>query len=372
LTTRRAHDEDRRENRFSKGCDPIQPPADLVDDIVAITQIPAPTFEEEERIAWLEQRLAGAPGRRARDAAGNLLWQWGDGRPELLLAAHVDTVFPRETELRVTRTDSRLSGPGIGDNAAAIAVTIAAVLEILGRSEPAPGGVAFTVAEEGFGSLRGAAAACTALQPKLFIAVEGHGLDRLIVDAVGSVRARIRVRGPGGHSWADRGRPSAIHGLLELGTALRGRSTPDAPVNVGVLAGGRSVNSIADDAELHVEARSLEEPQLEKFARALAALQVAPPLELDVEVLDRRPSGRLGREQELLRIVRDVRRELALPDALESGSTDANAALARGIPALALGVSNGADMHSPAESIELDSLALGLRQLETVVARVLT
>lgn len=321
---------------------------------------------------WLEQRLADAPGRRSRDDAGNLIWQWGGGRPELLLAAHVDTVFPRETELRVTRTDSRLSGPGIGDNAAAIAVTIAAVLEILQRAEPAPGAVAFTVAEEGFGSLRGAAAACGALQPKLFIAVEGHGLDRLIVDAVGSVRARVRVRGPGGHSWADRGRPSAIHILLELGDTLLARSTPDAPVNVGVLAGGRSVNSIADEAELHVEVRSLNEPELEKFARALAALQVAAPLELDVEVLDRRPSGRLGRDEQLLRIVRDVRRELALPDTLDSGSTDANAALAQGIPAVALGVSNGADMHSPAESIDVNSLGLGLRQLETVVERVLT
>jgi acetylornithine deacetylase/succinyl-diaminopimelate desuccinylase-like protein len=360
------------ENRFSKGRNLTQPPADLVDDIVAITQIPAPTFEEEARIAWLEQRLADAPGRRARDDAGNLIWQWGEGRPELLVAAHVDTVFPRETDLRVTRTDSKLSGPGIGDNAAAIAVTIAAVLELLQRSEPAPGAVAFTVAEEGFGSLRGAAAACGALQPKLFIAVEGHGLDRLIVDAVGSVRARVRVRGPGGHSWADRGRPSAIHSLLELGEALLRLSTPDAPVNVGVLTGGRSVNSIADEAELHVEVRSLNETELEKFARALAGLAVAAPLELHVEVLDRRPSGRLNRDDHLLRIVREVRRELALPDTLESGSTDANAALAQGIPAIALGVSNGADMHSPAESIEVGSLALGLRQLEAVVSRVLT
>jgi tripeptide aminopeptidase len=97
----------------------------LLDDILAIAQIPAPTFSESARIDWIERRLSASPGALRRDGVGNLLWTWGDGRPELMLAAHVDTVFGPETVLSCRREGSWLVGPGVGDNAAAIAVAIA-------------------------------------------------------------------------------------------------------------------------------------------------------------------------------------------------------------------------------------------------------
>src|SRR5262249_42924652 len=189
----------------------------LVDDVIQVARIPAPTFAEADRVDWIERRLAGAPGERRRDEAGNLLWTWGAAPPRLLLTAHVDTVFPHETPLEVTRADGRLRGPGIGDNATAIALAIDVLEELHGRVELAPGAIAFTVGEEGMGNLRGAIAACRALDPAAVIALEGHGLDGVVVDAVGCVRARVVVRGPGGHSWIDRGRPSAVHAPLDGG-----------------------------------------------------------------------------------------------------------------------------------------------------------
>lgn len=344
----------------------------LADLVLEIARIPAPTFAEEPRLAWLEERLRDAPGRRRRDEAGSLIWEWGEGRPRLVVAAHVDTVFPADTRLEFEQRDERLVGPGIGDNAAAVAVALDAVRELLetGRTL-APGAVAFTVGEEGLGNLRGAHAVCQALAPELFLALEGQGIERVDVDAVGSLRATVTVTGPGGHSWRDRGRASAIHELLRVGAELVARSTREVPVNIGLVSGGRSINAIADRAELLVEARALDEAALAEFEHVLGALSVPEPLGLACEIVGRRPAGRLARDHPFVVAVLAVRSELGLPDRLAEGSTDANAALAAGIPALSLGVACGAGMHTLEEWIEPDTLALGRAQLVALLERLL-
>lgn len=344
---------------------------DLAAAVGELALIPAPTFAEEARLAWVEERLSACAGTVARDRAGNVIWRWGDGPPELLVMAHVDTVFPDGTHLTVRRDGHDLVGPGVGDNAAAVVVAIDVVGRLLQARALAPGAVAFTVGEEGLGNLRGATAACEDLAPRAAIALEGHGLEHVLVDAVGSVRARVTISGPGGHSWVDRGAPSAIHALLALGARLLERSTRAAPVNVGLVSGGRSVNAIADAAELVVELRSLDMDALRDFRPMLAALQVEPPLAVEIELLGARPAGRLAREDPLLETVRTVRAELGLPDVLGDGSTDANAALAAGIPALVVGVARGSAMHTLDERIDVSSLELGRRQLEGILRRAL-
>lgn len=345
----------------------------LLDDLIALAETPAPTFAEAERLAWLERRLDGAPGRRERDGAGNLVWSWGEGRPRLLLAAHVDTVFPAETDLAVRREGEELVGPGVGDNAAAVAVAVHVVEALLAEADPgiAPGAVAFTVGEEGLGNLRGAREAVRSLEPQAMIALEGQMLDEVVVDAVGSVRARVVVRGPGGHSWSDRGAPGAVDGLLELAGRLRALSQPEAPVNIGTISGGRSVNTIADRAELLVERRALSQVPLDEFADTLASLDLPAPLVVEVEVLGRRPAGRLDRESPLLAAVLAVRSRLGLEPHLGQGSTDANAALAAGVPALCIGCSRGSAMHSLDERIDASTLPLGAAQLDAVLRQLL-
>jgi tripeptide aminopeptidase len=232
------------------------------------------------------------------------------------------------------------------------------------------GAVAFTVGEEGLGNLRGATAACRALRSECAIALEGHWLDRTVVDAVGSLRARISVAGPGGHPWEDDVAASAVHAALGLGARLVKRRH-GGRVNVGMLSGGRSVNTIADQADLLVEIRSTDEHSVAAFERTLGHLRVPSPLSVRVEIVGRRPAGRLRRNSRLLRQVRAARAELGLPEALGSGSSDANAALAQGIPGLALGVGRGLAMHTLEERIEIASLELGQRLLESVLLRFL-
>lgn len=335
-------------------------------ELAEFAAIPAPTGAEEARLGWLQERLSDGAGSLARDAAGNLFWRSSraSGAPRLLVMAHVDTVFAGMDEIRIAREGVDLVGPGIGDNATAVM----ALVWVLERLPAAPDGlcVAFTVGEEGLGNLHGALHACRELRPAMAIALEGHGLDDVVTDHVGSVRARVTVRGPGGHSWSDRGTPSAIHALFALGAGLAG-----AGANIGTIGGGTAVNAIAAEAEMLVDRRSLEQAELDGFEAELTRLGVESPLSLETEIVGRRPAGRTGIEEPLVRAVLDVRRSLGLPERWGSGSTDANAAAAFGIPAVSIGCARGSGMHTVRERIELESLELGCRQLEAVIGALL-
>jgi acetylornithine deacetylase/succinyl-diaminopimelate desuccinylase-like protein len=148
---------------------------------------------------------------------------------------------------------------------------------------------------------------------------------------------------------------------------LAALGTHDAPVNIGLISGGQSVNTIAAEAQLAVELRALDPEAIDGFVRRLDTLEVVSPLALAVELLGRRPAARLPRESPLLATVRRARTAVGLGDALGAGSTDANAALALGIPALTIGAAHGGNMHSPDEWIDATSLDLGRRQLEAVL-----
>jgi tripeptide aminopeptidase len=331
-----------------------------VDELVTFAAIPAPTGAEGQRLAWLERRLGGARGRRHRDRAGNLIWSFADGQPELLVMAHVDTVFDADTELRFEREGDELVGPGVGDNATAVM----ALVWTLERIASSAGVVAaFTIGEEGLGNLRGARNACTELAPARVIAVEGHGLDHIVIEHVGSLRARIEVAGPGGHSWRDRGMPSAVHALVALAEPLIADGC-----NIGQISGGGAVNAIASEAEMLVELRSLDDAELGRFEQRVQSLSVQPPLTVECEVVGRRGAGRIAVHHPLVRSVVKARRRVGLDEVYGAGSTDANAAAALGIPAVGIGCCDGSGMHTLHERIDLGSLELGLRQLDAVLA----
>ena len=306
---------------------------------------------------------ACATGRANGTATPSEIWSWrfGSGAPGLLVMAHVDTVFPADTPIAIERDGEELRGAGVGDNATAVMALVWTLekLEVM----PARLAVAFTVGEEGLGNLRGALHVCRELSPAAAIALEGHGLDEVITDHVGSVRAEVTVKGPGGHSWWDRGTPSAIHALVGLADQL-----VEQGANVGRISGGGAVNAIAGDAEMLVERRSLRQSELDEFEASLKELAVPPVLALSSEIVGRRPAGRIDPTDALVRTILDVRSELGLPDRCGSGSTDANAAVALGIPAVSLGCARGSGMHTLHERIDLNSLELGIRQLGAVIS----
>ena len=339
---------------------------DVLRDIAALATIPGPTGDEHRRAEWVLRRLNGSPGRQSRDDVGNVLWMFGSDDPDVLVMAHLDSVFGKDVELQIRRVDRWLDGPGVGDNACAVAVCISVVGGLVTEHGDLPLAVAFTVGEEGLGNLRGALAACAALSPRRVVAVEGHGLGDTVVYGIGGVRARLRVEGPGGHSWWDRGRPSALHAMVEVVHVLL-TAKSRAQVNVGTIEGGAGVNIIADSCAVLLEGRAKDDVSLRQFEELVGALTVEPPLRLSVDVLGRRPAGRLDPDGELVKLVRRTRQELTLPDHLGDGSTDANAALTQGIPAVGIGCAYGSGMHTVHERIDMSSVELGYSQLRLLL-----
>ena len=345
----------------------------IIADAVALAELPGGTGHERVRIDWLNKRLAAAPGSRHVDGVGNLVWTFGPPPYRLAVLVHVDDVFGEQTARGVIRRDGWLCGPGIGDNAIAVATAVAVIERALAAPGEKPLAVVFTVGEEGLGGLRGARHACRELAPEAVLALEGHGSDRVFTDAVGSLRVRLTVTGPGGHSWWDRGRASAVHELVRLLTGMIASVPAPLSVNVGLLDGGTGVNAIAARASATVEWRATDQAALDRQEAALAELttEVSPGLRLETERLDRRPAGSVPLAHPLVVAVLRARRAVGLPDATGDGSTDANAALAAGIPAVALGCCVGEDMHAPTERIRADSIAAGAGQLQAVLAEIL-
>src|SRR5881275_2376280 len=364
----------------------------------ALSAIPAPTGAEGRRAAHLAElfREIGLSDVSI-DHAGNVQgWFARNGDTSagpVVVAAHLDTVFGAEVDVAVERRGQRLEGPGISDNARGLAALVAVAEAMVVTRVPTARPVLFaaTVGEEGSGDLRGVKYLLNGKRetgngkPAAFIALDGAGLERVIHRALGSKRYHVTFRGPGGHSWAAFGvanpanavgRAAALLADLPIATAPR---TTCAVVGLG---GGTGLNSIPQDAWLDLDLRS-EDPralaQLDVTVRA--ALERAaddenrsrstgtPPLRLEVQLVGDRPCGITPRVHPLVQAAIAANRALGRDAELTSASTDANAPIALGIPAIALGAGGKAgDAHLTTEWYENVEGALGIVRALLVTA----
>lgn len=347
----------------------------IADDQIRFCEIPAPPFKEERRanalkLAFEQLRLADV----RIDNAGNVLGSRPGvaARPHVVVAAHLDTVFPDGTNVHVRRDGSVLTGPGIGDNCRGLA-TLVAIVRVLNRAGvKTPGSVTFVanVGEEGLGNLRGMRELLdhTIKVPiDRFLAIDGGSLFLANVE-VGSHRYRVTFSGPGGHSYARFGTANPIQAMgraIARISQIRVPSQPRTTFSVGRVGGGTAVNAIPTECWMEVDLRS-------SSASALAALDAEFRKSVDVAVReenDRWGNGRAvsakvelvgdriaGRTPETSPIVRtglSVARALGLVVPLTESSTDAGVAVARGIPAIAIGAGGtGMGQHTPAEAFD--------------------
>ncbi len=341
----------------------------LLADARRICSVPAPLHGERPR-AELVAQIFDESGVAARiDEIGNVIaWFGPTDEPAAVLAAHLDTVFTAGTPIVCADGDGRLSAPGLGDNSVGVAALLH-LARFLGREAPACAvALVATVGEEGLGDLRGAKALLDLIRCRAFVAVEGQMRDELTVIAVGSIRLRVKITGPGGHPWSDRDHPNAIHALLlRLSSAITELSSPELALNVNVVGGGTAINVIADAATAEIDLRCEDEHHLTAVAERLSQLLAAGDAGVTVEVerLGYRPGGRIPPGHPLLAAARRARPAVGLPPALErASSTDANAAHGRGIPALTVGVTTGGNAHRLDEYVDIAPIAGGLRSLE--------
>lgn len=347
--------------------------------LITITETPAPPFSEEAR-GRLVADLWRAIGLDVDiDDLGNVIAELpGGSGPSVFVAAHLDTVFPAGTDVTVRELPSgRLAAPGIGDNSVSIAALTHYAERAAAGAEPRRARVTMvaTVGEEGLGDIRGArkVVADHGARMDVFVAVDGQ-LDRVVDRAVGSIRLEARFSAPGGHSWSDYGQPSAVHAAGEAIarlTRLDVASEPRSTMNVGVVTGGTSVNAIAEAASLTLDLRSLDPDQLARMhAGAVAMIEEAAAHQgagVDVSLVGDRPAG-ANRDDRLVELALGSLGRLGIAGTRNASSTDANAALAAGIPAITIGVFEGGDAHRLGEWLDPTSLPLGYRVLREVLA----
>ncbi len=375
-----------------------------IDDQIRICEVPSPTFKESARGELLRRAFQQVGLRNVHvDEVGNVL---GDltgaaSRPRLVVSAHLDTVFPEGTDVRVKREGTLLRGPGIGDDCRGLAVLLAVARALRQTNVQTPGSITFvaTVGEEGLGDLRGvrklfgaggsdegrsfasgqAAAGSRdgrASEIDRFVSIDGTGFGIVNV-AVGSSRYRVTFKGPGGHSFAAFGLANPIGAMgraIAKISDFPASTNPKTTFSVGRVGGGTSVNSIPAEAWMEVDMRSSDPGSLASLeARFQRAVDAAAAEENDrwrrpgmVSVVkDRvghRPAGATPADSPIVRTVEAVHRVLGLPITLNESSTDSNIPMSLGIPAVTIGGGGrGADAHALTESFDTSDSWLGTR-----------
>lgn len=354
----------------------------IVELAVQIQQIPAPTFHEERRAQFIHQLFVNEKLEDVcTDKVGNVLARFPGqgGEKPLIISAHMDTVFPLETDLRVEWGTELIHGPGLGDNSMGVAALFGLLWSLQKQNVQLPGDVWFVanVAEEGLGDLRGMKAVVDRFgeETKAYLVLEGLALGHVYHRAVGVRRYRVTARTAGGHSWSDYGHPSAVHELAKLVVALSSLHLPNHPrttMNVGKIAGGTSVNVIASEATFDLDLRSEGREALAQLVSAAEKLirdANRPGVSIEAKVIGQRPAGEIPAGHPLVSLAKDCLREQGLEPGLISGSTDANVPLSKGYPAIVLGVTTGGSAHTTHEYINTRPIAEGIGQLLSFVSR---
>jgi acetylornithine deacetylase/succinyl-diaminopimelate desuccinylase-like protein len=352
---------------------------DVLELTALISAVPSPTGEETAKSLLVDRLFATAGLATERDALGDVVGvipgrqSTRAGTSKLVVAAHIDTVFPNGTPLEVKRSAGRLTGPGVGDNSVAVAAAIklADLLRIAGEVPAVDVLVTGNVGEEGLGNLRGIREVLASHSDiGAVVALEGHNLGRVTHVAVGSRRFRITVKGPGGHSWGDFGRANAIHGLSKLIAEFDAIPLPRSPkttLNVGMISGGVSVNTIAPDASCLLDLRSIDESALRRLSDRVTRLvdrsNRGDSVEYTAESIGERPAGVVPADSPIVQIAASTLAALGLEPSFDASSTDANVPIAAGIPAVCVGLTTGGNVHRTDEYIDVEPVPMGVTQL---------
>lgn len=343
---------------------------------VALCEVPSPPFKEQARALAFQKEMVALGYTNARiDEVGNVVTEIaGAGKgPTVMIAGHLDTVFPEGTKVAVERSGARMKGPGIGDDCRGLAVVLATARAVKQSGVAFSGRVLFVanVGEEGPGNLRGVRHLLGTSykgQVDYFISVDGAGND-IVSRAVGSYRYNVHFQGPGGHSYGAFGMPNPIHAMGRAIAAISEIQVPRSPkttFNVGVVSGGTSVNSIAMEAVMDVDMRSESAEELAKVdAKIRKAIDDAVGAELArwpgsqkglsvrIDTIGIRPTGGQLDTAKIVRTAMATAQQVGFAPSIGASSTDSNYPISIGVPAVTIdGGGNGNGAHSVSEWYE--------------------
>ncbi len=344
---------------------------------IAIQQIPAPTFSEKRRAEYVAQQFKQFDLQNIQiDELYNvtgLMRGKQNQQSGIMVSAHTDTVFSADTDLTIRKDKDMIYGPGLGDNSVGVSGMLGLV-SMMKKLNIQPACDVWFVAntrEEGLGDLGGMKAVFQQLRPHIqsVINLEGMAYGHVYHAGIAVRRLHITAKGEGGHSWLNFGRTSAIHGIMELGAQITRLHPPESPrttFNIGIIEGGQSINTIATEAGLWLDLRSEESAALTRFEREVRKIvdtASKPNLTFNIDVVGDRPAGSIPTAHNLVQMALAALEQTGVKGTLENGSTDANVPLASGCPAVTIGITRGGNAHRMDEYIEVSPIASGMRQL---------
>jgi acetylornithine deacetylase/succinyl-diaminopimelate desuccinylase-like protein len=331
-------------------------------NLIELTEIEAPPFKEEKRAKEFAKRLQLAGLENVWiDSIGNVIGflKGSIGNKNIAINAHIDTVFPEGTDVRVQERNDTLYAPGIGDDTRGLTMllTIAETIK-MNNIEPVNNIIFIgTVGEEGLGDLRGVRYLFENNNPKIdsWIAIDGGSIGRVNNQALGSYRYEVVFDGPGGHSWGAFGLVNPHHALgygiknfIEKAD-LYTSSGPKTSYNVGVISGGTSINSIPFESSMLIDIRSIEPNRLDDMEEILFnSMQKAlkeqnemkrsgSDLTLTINKIGNRPSGKVEESVPLIQRTIAATQYMGVEPRLTIGSTDSNIPISIGVPAVTIG-----------------------------------
>ncbi|MFN9849516.1 MAG: M20/M25/M40 family metallo-hydrolase [Alphaproteobacteria bacterium] len=354
----------------------------IVAETILLTEIPAPPFKEMVKAqAYMAMLKAAGLSDVEMDAEGNVMGLWRGsgpvGAPLVVMAAHLDTVFPEETDVKVRREGTKLFAPGIGDDTHSLAVVLGYVRALDAAKIKTRRDILFVgnVGEEGPGDLRGTRYLFGRGKYKdrigAFFSMDGTSPLVVTSGAVGSRRYRVTFKGPGGHSYGAFGLVNPMAAMGATVVEMNRIVTPTAPKTTymtSVVGGGTSVNSIPDSIWLEVDMRSPGKAELAELdARFLQIVAAAVDQEnaarstrqgkisADVKLIGDRPTGTTRDDAEIVQITAASVRAAGFQPLLNAGSTDSNVPISLGIPAVTIGsgAAGGGRAHAVDEWIDL-------------------
>jgi tripeptide aminopeptidase len=368
----------------------------FVEEQIRLCEISSPPFHEDKRAAELARlfREAGLANVRI-DQAGNVL---GDRpgavpHPHLVIAAHLDTVFPPETDVHVTRVGNLLKGPGIGDDCRGLAALLAVIKSMNDAHLKTHGSLTFVadVGEEGPGDLRGMKQLFgDTMKGQIddFISIEPGEANRVTTAGVGSYRYRVDFSGPGGHSYGAFGIANPANALGRAVAHIANLQVPVTPkttFNVGKIGGGTSVNSIPFEAWFEFDERSPDMASLDSLdAKFKLAVQTGldeenarwnnkGKLSVKITPIGIRPAGQTAESAPLVKAAVESVKALHLGEpGLTASSSDSNVPMHLGIPAITIG-GGGKDSgaHSLGETDDVTDSYLGPQNALLIVLSML-
>jgi tripeptide aminopeptidase len=368
----------------------------IIEENIRLAEIPAPPFKEAAKAKALFELFSKLGLQDVTiDPEGNVtaLRKGVGNGPLIAVAAHLDTVFPEGTDVKVKRDGTILRAPGIGDDTRGLAVLLGLVraMELARIETESDILLVASVGEEGPGDLRGMKYLFLKSRYKdrikTFIAIDGLSPHKIMTTALGSRRYRLSFTGPGGHSYRAFG---LVNPMYAMGQFLVDFAKTEAPAlttyNVGMIGGGTSVNSIPGEGSMEVDIRSVSPVEIAKIEARMRDLAKAAveaenharstksgKIELRVDLIGDRPAGStshplLGvhrppaatepenpaRNTRLVEFAWQAAIAHGMKPELDTASTDANIAMSLGIPAITIASGTGDRMHALDEWIDVD------------------